>query len=99
MVDTVTASGGDGLARVAAGASARGRGRNQRGGKKQGCRGALGALQQQRRQAGGGRARAGVWRPGAPAYWREKEGDREPGGGWLGRNRSWAGAAAGRWPR
>ena len=37
----------------------------------QGCRGALGALQQQRRQAGGGRARAGVWRPGAPAYWRE----------------------------
>jgi len=37
----------------------------------QGCRGALGALQQQRRQAGGGRARAGVRRPRAPAYWRE----------------------------
>ena len=40
-------------------------------GEMQGCRGALGALQQQRRQAGGGRARAGVWRPRAPAYWRE----------------------------
>ena len=67
----VVAIGGDGLARVAAARALGGRGRNQRGGEMQGCRGALGALQQQRRQAGGGRVRAGVRRPRAPAYWRE----------------------------
>ena len=67
----VVAIGGDGLARVAAARALGGEGGTREGGRCRGCRGALGALQQQRRQAGGGRARAGVRRPRAPAYWRE----------------------------
>ena len=89
----VALDGGDGRARVAAGASAGGRGRNQRGGRCRGCRGALGALQQQRRQAGGGQARGRAQRAHAPRPSGER---RETTGigqlGWAG---SWAAQVSG----